>query len=201
MASIIQQTAASQKDQRVSRHRTFYRNPGDKVLPLKGEIKFENVDFVYPDTGIQALKDVGFHLKSGQKMAIIGKTGSGKTTIADLLVRMYDITGGKNPARWQQHQRNGFGQFEERVGYVPQDVFLFSDTISSNVAFGKEAELAEIESFAKYAAVYGDIVDLPNKFDTLVGEEELPYQADKNKGFLLLEHLSKSPISLFWTTA
>ncbi|MEZ5057258.1 MAG: ABC transporter ATP-binding protein [Saprospiraceae bacterium] len=195
VASIIQQAAASQK--RINEFldtEPSITNPGDKVLPLKGEIKFENVDFVYPDTGIQALKDVSFHLKSGQKMAIIGKTGSGKTTIADLLVRMYDITGGKILLDGNNINEMDLANLRKRIGYVPQDVFLFSDTISSNVAFGKrEAELAEIESFAKYAAVYDDIVDLPNKFDTLVGERGVTLSGGQKQRVSIARALIKKP--------
>jgi ATP-binding cassette subfamily B protein len=195
VASIIQQAAASQK--RINEFldtEPSITNPGEKVLPLKGEIKFENVDFVYPDTGIQALKDVSFHLKSGQKMAIIGKTGSGKTTIADLLVRMYDITGGKILLDGNNINEMDLANLRKRIGYVPQDVFLFSDTISSNVAFGKrEAELAEIESFAKYAAVYDDIVDLPNKFDTLVGERGVTLSGGQKQRVSIARALIKQP--------
>ncbi|MCB0662048.1 MAG: ABC transporter ATP-binding protein, partial [Saprospiraceae bacterium] len=195
VASIIQQAAASQK--RINEFletQPTITNPAEKAIEFKGDIQFEKVSFTYPDTGIKALQDVTFHLKAGQKMAIIGKTGSGKTTIADLLVRMYDITSGKILLDGQNISEMDLSNLRKRVGYVPQDVFLFSDTIASNVAFGKrEAELTEIETFTKHAAVYEDIVDLPNKFDTLVGERGVTLSGGQKQRVSIARALIKKP--------
>lgn len=195
VASVIQQAAASQK--RINEFlqtEPTVTNPGKKELALKGEIRFENVSFVYPDTGIKALTDVSFHLEAGQKMAIIGKTGSGKTTIADLLVRMYDITSGKILLDGVEIKDMDLANLRKKIGYVPQDVFLFSDTIASNVSFGKrEAELEEIEDFTRHAAVYDDIVDLPKKFDTLVGERGVTLSGGQKQRVSIARALIKKP--------
>lgn len=195
VASVIQQAAASQK--RINEFlqtEPTVTNPGKKELALKGDIRFENVSFVYPDTGIKALTDVSFHLEAGQKMAIIGKTGSGKTTIADLLVRMYDITSGKILLDGVEIKDMDLANLRKKIGYVPQDVFLFSDTIASNVAFGKrEAELEEIEDFTRHAAVYDDIVDLPKKFDTLVGERGVTLSGGQKQRVSIARALIKKP--------
>ena len=128
---------------------------------LQGAVQFKDVSFTYPDTGIQALDKVNFELKPGEKMAIVGRTGSGKTTIADLLVRMYDVTGGDILLDNKNIQQVDLASLRQQVGYVTQDIFLFSDTIAQNIAFGdKTIAQNEIEQFAKYAAVYDDIKGL-----------------------------------------
>jgi len=160
IASIVQQAAASQS--RINEFLTVdpaIKNPIIQPVALKGDIEFKNVDFVYPDSGIRAINDLTFKLKSGQKMAIIGKTGSGKTTIADLLLRMYDVTEGQILIDGKDIRTQDLANLRKKIGYVPQDLFLFSDTIAGNVAFGKRtADRATIEEFTRYASVYEDIL-------------------------------------------
>ncbi|MEM8909279.1 MAG: ABC transporter transmembrane domain-containing protein, partial [Bacteroidota bacterium] len=138
IASIIQQASASQK-----RINEFLSTEPDIVNheqskgPLQGHIVFDRVGFTYPDSGIKALDQISFELKPGEKMAIVGKTGSGKTTIADLLVRMYDVDQGAILLDSKNIREHDLSNLRQRVGYVPQDVFLFSDTIAGNVAFGR----------------------------------------------------------------
>jgi ATP-binding cassette subfamily B protein len=156
IASLTQQAAASQK-----RINEFLRiepeivSPVQAPGPLQGDIVFDQVSFTYPDTGVQALHNLSFHLKPGQKMAIIGRTGSGKTTIADLLARMYDVSSGSIRIDGKDLREHDLDNLRARIGYVPQDVFLFSDTVANNIAFGKpNATPEEISAFAGYAAVY-----------------------------------------------
>ncbi|MBX2871118.1 MAG: ABC transporter ATP-binding protein/permease [Saprospiraceae bacterium] len=196
IASIIQQAAASQK-----RINEFLQTEPDiqnlvetDDTPLEGSITFKDVDFVYPDTGIQALQDVNFELKAGQKMAIIGRTGSGKTTIADLLVRMYDVSEGSIEIDGKNIEAHDLNKLRRQIGYVPQDVFLFSDTISQNIAFGRrDASQEEIEEFARHAAVYDDIMGLTEGFKTMVGERGVTLSGGQKQRVSIARALIKRP--------
>ena len=195
VTSIIQQAAASQK--RINeflQEQPAIENPIIQPEEIKGEVEFKKVTFTYPDSGITALRDVSFHLKKGQKMAIIGKTGSGKTTIADLLVRMYDINEGEILIDGKNIEKLDLANLRQKMGYVPQDVFLFSDTISGNVAFGKrDAEQKEIEQYAKYAAVYEDIASLPEGFKTMVGERGVTLSGGQKQRVSIARAFIKNP--------
>jgi ATP-binding cassette subfamily B multidrug efflux pump len=160
----------------------------------KGHIVFENVGFVYPDTGIRALENVSFELLPGQKMAIVGRTGAGKTTIADLLLRMYDVTEGRILLDGKDLREHDLYHLRRSIGYVPQDVFLFSDTVQGNIAFGK-AGLAreEAEFFAKSAAVHGDITGLPKGYDTLVGERGVTLSGGQKQRISIARAFAKQP--------
>ena len=197
IASIVQQAAASQK-----RINEFLNTPTSITDPnpedrraIQGAITFENVSFVYPDTGIRALDNVSFHLRPGEKMAIIGRTGSGKTTIADLLLRMYDVTEGKILIDGVDIREIGLSNLRQRMGYVPQDIFLFSDTIHNNIAFGAdhEPDRTEVETFAKHAAVYDDIKGLTLGFDALVGERGVTLSGGQKQRVSIARALIKRP--------
>lgn len=196
IASIIQQAAASQKriNEFMQIEPEISNQVGQDNTPLSGQIAFKNVKFVYPDTGIMALEDVSFELKAGQKMAIIGRTGSGKTTIADLLVRMYDVSEGAIELDHKNIEQQDLNKLRKRIGYVPQDVFLFSDTISQNIAFGqRDASQTEIEAFAKHAAVYDDIMGLTEGFDTMVGERGVTLSGGQKQRVSIARALIKKP--------
>ncbi len=196
IASIIQQAAASQKriNEFLSTQPTI-ANPASKPgHALRGGIAFENVTFTYPDTGITALRNVNFNLQPGQKMAIIGRTGSGKTTIADLLVRMYDVSDGTIRIDDKDIREIDLENLRRRVGYVPQDVFLFSDSIDRNIAFGKaDATREEVEAYAHHAAVYEDIAGLSEGFDTMVGERGVTLSGGQKQRVSIARALIKSP--------
>ncbi|TXF88333.1 ABC transporter ATP-binding protein [Neolewinella aurantiaca] len=197
IASIVQQAAASQK-----RINEFLETKTSIVDPkpedrhdIEGEITFENVSFVYPDTGIKAIDNVSFHLKPGEKLAIIGRTGSGKTTIADLLLRMYDVTEGRILIDGKDIREQGLANLRQQIGYVPQDIFLFSDDIHNNIAFGSSTTptRAEIEEFAGYAAVREDIEGLALGFDTLVGERGVTLSGGQKQRVSIARALIKKP--------
>ena len=195
IASIVQQAAASQK--RINEFLNTepdIKNNTPKDLSLDGHIVFDKVGFTYPDTGIQALKNVSFELQKGQKMAIIGRTGSGKSTIADLLVRMYDVTEGSILLDGQNIKDINLYGLRQNIGYVPQDVFLFSDTIADNIAFGeREATASEIKQFAKYAAIHDEIDALPEGFKTMVGERGVTLSGGQKQRVSIARALIKKP--------
>lgn len=195
IASIIQQAAASQK--RINEFLQIQPeidNQGESQVPFKGKVEFKDVSFRYPDTGIQALKNIHFTLQPGQKMAIIGRTGSGKSTIADLLVRLYDVSSGQILIDGKDIRQHDLALLRQRIGYVPQDVFLFSDTIANNIAFGKaDSSREEVETFAQYAAVYEDIKGLSQGFDTMVGERGVTLSGGQKQRVSIARALIKQP--------
>ncbi len=195
VASIIQRAAASQK--RINEFlftKSDITNPTDEIKEIQGEISFNNVNFTYPDTGITALRNVDFHLAPGEKMAIIGKTGSGKTTIADLITRMYDVTDGEINIDGRDIRTHNLDYLRHRTGYVPQDVFLFSDTVAGNIAFGKpDASLEEIKKYARHAAVYEDIMGLPEQFETTVGERGVTLSGGQKQRISIARAFIKDP--------
>lgn len=195
IASIVQQAAASQKriNEFMETKPTIF-NPVINPVPLQGKISFRNVSFTYPDTGIRALQNINFELLPGQKLAIIGRTGSGKTTIADLLLRMYDIQEGQLLIDEKPIHTLDLANLRQRIGYVPQDVFLFSDTVAGNIAFGRaDTSREEVEAFARYAAVYDDIKDLPHGFETLVGERGVTLSGGQKQRVSIARALIKRP--------
>lgn len=197
VASIIQQASASQK--RINEfldQQPEIENPvaDPKPVSLEGAIKFNDVSFTYPDTGIQAIKDFSLKLEPGQKLAIVGKTGSGKTTIADLLLRMYDVSEGTITIDGKDLREHDLANLRQRIGYVPQDVFLFSDTVGNNIAFGRRsASREEVEQFARYASVYEDISGLKEGFDTMVGERGVTLSGGQKQRVSIARALIKHP--------
>jgi ATP-binding cassette subfamily B protein len=201
IASLTQQAAASQK--RINEFLQTKPTITNALAPanaaaaskaLQGHIEFRNVSFVYPDTGIKALENVSFELLPGQKMAIVGRTGSGKTTIADLLVRMYDPSEGQILMDGVDLRAHDLANLRRRVGYVPQDVFLFSDTVFGNIAFGKEGITREqAEFYAKSAAVHDDIVGLAEGYDTVVGERGVTLSGGQKQRVSIARAFAKQP--------
>ncbi len=195
VASIVQRAAASQKriNEFLEMEPSIF-NQEKAPTQIKGDIEFRNVSFTYPDTGIQALKNVNFTLKKGEKMAIIGKTGSGKTTIAELLVRMYDVTEGQILIDGVDVRQLNLNDLRKQVGYVPQDVFLFSDTVEANVAFGKpDATREEVEQYTKYASVHEDILGLTEGFETIVGERGVTLSGGQKQRVSIARAFIKRP--------
>jgi ATP-binding cassette subfamily B protein len=195
ISSLVQQAEASQK--RINeflKTQVEILNSTNNKIDFEGHLSFENVSFTYPDTGIKALQNVCFDLKKGEKLAIIGRTGSGKSTVADLILRTYDITSGAIKIDNQDIRTLDLNNLRQRIGYVPQDVFLFSDTVSKNIAFGKaDASAEEIEAYAKYAAVYEDIMNLSDGFETIVGERGVMLSGGQKQRISIARAIIKQP--------
>ena len=172
VTSIIQRAAASQT--RINEFLNIepeIQNETEDPTPISGKIEFKNVSFTYPDSGIQALKDVSFTIDQGQTLAIVGKTGSGKSTVANLIGRLYDVTGGSVLVDDQNMESLNLDDLRRNIGYVPQEGFLFSETIESNIAFGQEdMDHNEIVKAAKSARVHENIMGFPKGYETKVGE-------------------------------
>jgi ATP-binding cassette subfamily B protein len=143
----------------------------EKIDKMEGAIEFKNVRFTYPDTGIQALNAVSFASGAGKTLAIIGNTGSGKSTIASLISRLYEPTEGQILIDHQSIETYDIHSLRQHIGYVPQDVFLFSDTIRNNIAFGAEnVSEEEIQAAAQFAEIHDTIMAFPQGYDTILGE-------------------------------
>jgi ATP-binding cassette subfamily B multidrug efflux pump len=195
VTSLIQRAAASQKRINEFLHeRPEIVSPNVATHTVKGRISFENVSFFYPDTGIHALKNVSFTAEPGQMIAIIGRTGAGKSTIANLIMRMYDTTGGRILIDDQPVQHLNLEGYRSQVGFVPQEVFLFSDTIANNIAFSADIlDMPKIEQAAKDAAVYHNIMELEQGFETLIGERGVTLSGGQKQRVSIARAIVKHP--------
>jgi len=172
-ASMIQRASASQKRLNEFLHTSskIVRSPSAQDLALTGDIRFEGVNFIYPHTHIHAIKNFSLHIRPGEKVAIIGRTGSGKTTLGQLLLRMYDTTSGNIYLNETDIRNLDLGVLRKQISYVPQDGFLFSDSIENNIAFGAVDIVEEKIHHAAYLAVVNKEIDsFPEKYKTIVGE-------------------------------
>jgi ABC-type multidrug transport system, ATPase and permease components len=172
-ASMIQRAATSQRRINEFMHTvpTIKNEPQAKEVMLKGNIEFRHVDFVYPHTGIHAIKNFSLKIKLGEKIAIIGKTGSGKSTIAQLMLRMYDPQKGNIFYDDVDIKEIDLKTIRSQISYVPQDVFLFSDTVENNIGFALEnVEKTRVVEAAKNAAVEDEIEFFREKYETMIGE-------------------------------
>lgn len=172
VSSLVQKAEASQE--RINEFlnaRPTVNAPSNPVPFTPGALKLENVSFTYLESGVQALKDVSFDVPFGSTVAIVGRTGSGKSTIASLLMRIYDPTAGRIKVDGKSIETVDVKSLRDAVGYVPQDVFLFSESIGENIAFGSaQATQEQIEHAAHTADVHDTILGFPNGYDTLLGE-------------------------------
>ncbi len=195
VTSLIQRAAASQK--RINeflRTQPQIQTATRRDFQAAGHIRFENVSFTYPDTGIQAVRNVSFEVKPGEVLAIVGKTGSGKSTLANLLMRMYDVHVGAIRIDGQDVRQLPLQSFRSQIGFVPQDVFLFSDTIANNIAFGlDETDQADVEKAARRAAVYDNIKGFEDGFETTVGERGITLSGGQKQRVSIARALIKKP--------
>ncbi|MBA3664418.1 MAG: ABC transporter ATP-binding protein [Bacteroidetes bacterium] len=173
VTSLIQRASASQE--RINEFlnvKPDVKNNNASNYELLGDIEFRNVSFTYPENNITALKNVSFKIKKGETVGITGGVGSGKSTIITLLTRQYDVTSGEILIDGKNIKEHNLDVLRKNTGVVPQEVFLFSDTISNNISFGtaEETNFTVVEQAAKNAGVYDNIESFPEKFQTMVGE-------------------------------
>ena len=195
ITSIIQQAAASQK--RINEFletKTDIISTDNLIEKLIGTIEFKNVNFTYPDSGIHALKNISFKVNQGESIAIIGNTGAGKSTLANLICRMYDISSGSLKIDEKSIQKYDLSCLRSQIGFVPQDVFLFSDSIRNNIAFGNpEMNEEKIIQAAMDADLLYNIGDLPNGFDTQVGERGITLSGGQKQRVSIARAIAREP--------
>lgn len=197
VASMVQRASASQK-----RINEFLETkpeifspagPENHLQKIKGKFDFEHVNFTYPHTGIQALKDFSLSVKPGEKIAIIGKTGSGKSTIAHLLLRMYDVQEGAVKIDDVSVKDYNLQSLRSQIAYAPQDTYLFSDTVFNNIKFGKEnATEEEVKNAARLADLDKDLAHLQKGYETVVGERGVMLSGGQKQRIVLARALLKN---------
>lgn len=195
VSSMVQQAEASQK--RINEFlkvepeiKNYSETPND----INGSIAFKKVSFTYPDTGIKALSNISFTVSPGETLAIIGNTGSGKSTILELIARLYDITEGSYTLDGMEAKELHLKSLRESIGYVPQDAFLFSESIASNIKFGKQdATQTEIEQAARNAAVHDNIIGFKKGYDTILGERGITLSGGQKQRVSIARAIIKDP--------
>lgn len=195
VTSIVQRAEASQKRiNQFLKEEPAIVSHTTKDTPIKGKIEFKNVSFTYQDTNITALNNISFTINQGETVAIIGKTGSGKSTILDLIARLYDIDAGTILIDDVPIQDLNLKNLRQAIGAVPQDAFLFSDTIKNNIKFGKENSTdEEIVAVAKKAVVHKNIMDFTKKYDTVLGERGITLSGGQKQRVSIARALIKNP--------
>ncbi len=195
ISSIIQQAEASQK--RINeflKEKSEIVNQNNTKFNLNNEIEFKNVGFTYKDTGINALDNINFKLKKGDKLGIIGKTGSGKSTLLNLIVRLYNLDEGEIKVDNKNINSIDIKSLRSQIGYVPQDVFLFSDTIENNIKFGSiNSTEKEIINVCKIADIHNNIEGFENKYKTLLGERGVNLSGGQKQRISIARALIRKP--------
>jgi ATP-binding cassette subfamily B protein len=197
VTSINQRAAASQT--RINEFlmtEPIIKNTSSETFDFEGGIEFKNVSYTYENSGITALKDISFTLKKGETLGVIGRTGSGKTTILNLLMRQLDVTSGELLIDGQSIKSINLDQFRGQTGIVPQDVFLFSDTIANNIKFGSNDAAISMERViesAKKAHVYDNISAFPDQFETLLGERGVNLSGGQKQRISIARALIRDP--------
>lgn len=196
VTAMVQRASASQK--RINEFldtQPVIQSPPDGInKAIKGHIRFEDVSFTYPHTGIKALQHFNLEVKPGEKIAVIGRTGSGKSTLAQLLIRMYDPDKGNIAIDGTPLQDYDLTSLREQISFVPQDVFLFSDTVANNIRFGMDsADDAAVQKAARDASVEKEIHSLSEGFKTMVGERGVTLSGGQKQRISIARALLKNP--------
>tara|TARA_R110001583_G_scaffold16084_6_gene65363 strand:+ start:9942 stop:11696 length:1755 start_codon:yes stop_codon:yes gene_type:complete len=195
LTSIIQRAEASQK--RINeflKERPEIINEVEEDTPIKGKIEFKNVSYTYEDTNIEALKNISFTIEEGQTVAILGKTGSGKSTILDLIARLYDVGSGKILVDDTPIKKLNLTSLRKSIGAVPQDAFLFSDSIKNNIKFGNDkASDEDVIQVAKSAVVHNNIIEFNKQYDTVLGERGITLSGGQKQRISIARALLKDP--------
>lgn len=195
-ASMTQRAAASQKRINEFLHTVpEINNPSEKLHPpLTGQIEFYDVNFTYPHTGITAVKNFSLQIKQGERIAVIGRTGAGKSTLAQLLLRMYDPQQGFITYDGIPLKKIDVDFLRKKISYVPQDVFLFSDTVAGNIAFGTGTEYeADVVQAAIQAGVHNEVERFPERYKTMIGERGVTLSGGQKQRISIARALIKNP--------
>jgi ATP-binding cassette subfamily B protein len=170
-------------------------NYTEKHTPVEGKIEFKNVSYTYENTGIHALKNISFSVEKGKSLAIMGKTGSGKSTVALLIARLLKPTSGRILIDDVPYENLNLNSLREAIGFVPQEAFLFSDTIVHNILFGAEdgKNLSDAENYAKKAAVHHNIEGFKDRYDTILGERGVTLSGGQKQRISIARALIKEP--------
>lgn len=195
LTSIVQRAEASQaRINEFLQETPEVKNHAKYAEPIKGKITFKDVTFTYDDTNITALRKLSFEVKPGETLAILGKTGSGKSTILDLVARLYDVTDGQILIDDVPIEDHDLENLRSAIGAVPQDAFLFSDSIRNNIRFGKEdASEEEIIAMAKMAVVHDNIIGFSKGYDTVLGERGITLSGGQKQRVSIARALLKDP--------
>lgn len=195
VSSLVQEAEASQK--RINEFLKIEPEIKNKSIEndtIQGEIEFKNVTFTYEDTEITALKDISFKIKKGETLAILGQTGSGKSTILSLLTRLYDINQGTITIDGKKIDEVNLDDLRNSIGIVPQDAFLFSDSIKNNIKFGKEnATDDEVMDAAKKAVVHDNIMNFSKQYETVLGERGITLSGGQKQRVSIARAIIKDP--------
>jgi ATP-binding cassette, subfamily B, multidrug efflux pump len=193
-SSQVQRAEASQKRINEFLNQKTDILSGSLMQPLSGKVEFKDVSFTYPDTGIKALKSISFTIEPGESLAIIGKTGSGKSTIANLVARLYDVSAGEILLDGVSVKNFDLNSLRTQLGYVPQDVFLFSDTIYNNIGFGLSTpDKEKIYQAAKDADVFDNIMAFPQQFETRIGERGITLSGGQKQRVSIARAIVREP--------
>lgn len=194
--TIVQRSDASQRriNEFLKIEPEIIEDPSAITVHQLENIRFENVDFEYHNTDKKVLQDINLNFQKGKITAIVGSTGSGKTTLANLLVRLYDVTSGTIYVNNTPIQQINLNEWRKSTGYITQDVLLFSDTIANNISFGmQDASRDEIEAAAKDAMVYQEIIHFRNGFETVLGERGISLSGGQKQRVAIARAIIKKP--------
>lgn len=195
VSSLVQEAEASQK--RINEFlkvQPEIKNKTTENSIINGEIQFKNVTFTYEDTEITALDNISFTIKKGETLAVLGKTGSGKSTLLSLITRMYDIKNGNILIDEKNIDQVNLYDLRNSIGIVPQDAFLFSDSIKNNIKFGKEnATDEEVFNAAKTAVVHDNIMNFNNQYETVLGERGITLSGGQKQRVSIARAIIKNP--------
>ena len=198
VTALVQEAEASQK--RINaflKQKPTIENYQTNPSLIKGKIEFKDVYFTYKDTGIEALKGINFNLEEGETLGIIGNTGSGKTTILELVSRLYNTTQGEIKIDQNNVKSLNLNDLRSSIGYVPQDPFLFSESIKDNIRFGKlNATQEEIIEAAKKAVVHNNIIKFDQGYETVLGERGITLSGGQKQRISIARAFIKSPTIL-----